>query len=84
MDKDGFVPVTVIVRFNRVRALTQDTALIKEVSLTAPHSAVFLITPPQSLDGSEVVEMADSGDRLRQKVGWQRWIFTGLCVYKKS
>ncbi|XP_064404181.1 la-related protein 1B-like isoform X2 [Halichondria panicea] len=31
----------------------------------------------ESLDGSEIVELAPSGDKLRQKVGWQRWIFTG-------
>lgn len=32
MDGEGYVPLTVIGRFNRVRALTQDVALIKEVS----------------------------------------------------
>ena len=31
MDKDGCVPLDVIARFNRVRALTQDVGMIKEV-----------------------------------------------------
>ena len=34
MDKDGCVPLDVIARFNRVRALTQDVIMIKEVCLT--------------------------------------------------
>ena len=31
MDKDGCVPLDIIARFNRVRALTQDVGMIKEV-----------------------------------------------------
>lgn len=31
MDNEGFVPLNVIGRFNRVRALTQDLNLIREV-----------------------------------------------------
>lgn len=34
MDKEGYVPLDVIGRFNRVRALTQNVALIKEVIST--------------------------------------------------
>ena len=30
MDNDGFVPLVVISRFNRVQALTQDITVIKE------------------------------------------------------
>jgi len=33
MDDEGYVPLPVIGRFNRVRALTQDVPLIKEVSV---------------------------------------------------
>lgn len=33
MDEEGFVPISVIARFNRLQALTQDTDLIKEVKL---------------------------------------------------
>ena len=35
MDDEGFVPISVIAGFNRLQALTQDTDLIKEVSLAS-------------------------------------------------
>lgn len=36
MDSDGFVPLVVISRFNRVQALTQDITVIKESLQSSP------------------------------------------------
>lgn len=83
MDKDGFVPLDVIGRFNRVRALTQNVQLIKEVRM-APH--VLLARPrtcrfhvhfflcAQSLLGSVLVELDGKKEKLRQKEGWRYWV----------
>jgi hypothetical protein len=37
MDKEGYVPLDVIGRFNRVRALTQSVPLIREVISDIVH-----------------------------------------------
>lgn len=78
MDEEGFVPLTVIGRFNRVRALTQDVPLIKEVSwILLVVNSVTVGSFLQSLTNSEVIEMHSAGEKLRQKNGWERWVFAG-------
>ena len=88
MDSEGYVPLTVVGRFNRVRALTQDIGLIKEVGGgTHTHTMHILCTCVtlfnslfhfrQAMQHSDVVEMSSYGDRIRQKEGWIKWLGMG-------
>lgn len=44
MDGEGYVPLSVVGRFNRVRALTQDLNLIKEVGMEqTPRGLYFVV-----------------------------------------
>lgn len=87
MDGEGYVPLSVVGRFNRVRALTQDLNLIKEVGMEqTPRGLYFVVIMwhpvIQALLTSDVVELASSGDRIRQRVGWVKWIVAGFGAFK--
>ncbi len=60
MDSQGFVFLSVLAKFNRIRQLTQDTELIRYVCLNSPN-----IEFRQGTDGI---------DRLRKREGWQQWV----------
>lgn len=60
MDSQGFVFLSVIAKFNRIRQLTQDMELIKYVCLNSPN-----IESRLGVDGV---------DRLRKREGWQQWV----------
>lgn len=56
--------------------------VILPLNLPCMYANVFV----QALGNSEIVELHSAGDRLRQKVGWQKWVVTGggmcwLSVY---
>lgn len=60
MDSQGFVFLSVLAKFNRIRQLTQDLELIRYVCLQSPQ--IEYRTGP------------DGFDRLRKREGWQQWI----------
>lgn len=60
MDSQGFVFLSVLAKFNRIRQLTQDMELIRHVCLNSPN-----IEFRQGTDGI---------DRLRKREGWQQWV----------
>lgn len=60
MDGQGFVYLTVIADFKRVKSLSQDLELIKFVCFQSPN-----IDFRVGRDGS---------DRLRRKDGWEKWV----------
>ncbi|KAI9790667.1 MAG: hypothetical protein M1833_001780 [Piccolia ochrophora] len=60
MDSQGFVFLTVIVGFNRIRQLTQDMELVR-FACTQSRSIEFRTGP-------------DGVDRLRKVEGWQQWV----------
>ncbi|KAL8657001.1 MAG: hypothetical protein Q9226_002357 [Calogaya cf. arnoldii] len=60
MDSQGFVFLTVLAKFNRIRQLTQDIELIRYVCLNSPHI--------------EFRTGSDGHDRLRKREGWQQWV----------
>ena len=60
MDSQGFVFLSVLAKFNRIRQLTQDLDLIRYVCLQSPHI--------------EFRTASDGCDRLRKREGWQQWV----------
>ncbi|KAL8787145.1 MAG: hypothetical protein Q9213_002361 [Squamulea squamosa] len=60
MDSQGFVFLSVLAKFNRIRQLTQDLELIRYVCLNSPQI--------------EFRTGSDGHDRLRKRDGWQQWI----------
>lgn len=60
MDSQGYVFLSVLVNFNRIKQLTRDIELIKFVCL---HSTNI-----------EICTAADEIDRLRKKDGWEQWV----------
>lgn len=60
MDSQGFVFLSVIARFNRIKQLTQEMELIRYVCLNS-HNIEFRMG-------------ADGLDRLRKREGWQQWV----------
>lgn len=60
MDSQGFVFLSVLAKFNRIRQLTQDLELIRYVCLNSPQM--------------EFKTGLDGFDRLRKREGWQQWI----------
>ena len=60
MDSQGFVFLSVLLKFNRMQQLTQDIELIKSICL---HSVnIQMCTGPDGID------------RLRKKDGWEQWV----------
>ncbi|KAL8937665.1 MAG: hypothetical protein Q9216_004317 [Gyalolechia sp. 2 TL-2023] len=59
MDSQGFVFLSVLAKFNRIRQLTQDLELIRYVCLQSPQI--------------EYRTGSDGFDRLRKREGWQQW-----------
>ena len=60
MDSQGYVFLSVLVKFNRMQSLTQDIELIRWVCL---HSTNI-----------ELRTAADGIDRLRKRTGWEQWV----------
>lgn len=60
MDSQGYVFLSVLAKFNRIRQLTQDLELIRYVCLQSPQI--------------EYTTGSDGFDRLRKREGWQQWI----------
>ena len=60
MDSQGFVFLSVLAKFNRIRQLTQDMELIRYVCLNSSNIEFRLGT--------------DGTDRLRKREGWQQWV----------
>ena len=60
MDSQGFVFLSVLAKFNRIKQLTQEVELIRYVCLNSPNIEVRL-----GIDGV---------DRLRKREGWQQWV----------
>ena len=60
MDSQGFVFLSVLAKFNRIRQLTQDFELVRYVCVNLPQM--------------EFRTGADGHDRLRKREGWQQWI----------
>ena len=62
MDSQGFVFLSVLANFNRIRQLTQDMDLIRLVCLNSVNI--------------EIRTGADGIDRLRKQEGWQQWVLS--------
>ncbi|KAL8691581.1 MAG: hypothetical protein Q9218_003225 [Villophora microphyllina] len=62
MDSQGFVFLSVLAKFNRIRQLTQDLDLIRYVCLHSPDI--------------EFRTGSDGYDRLRKREGWEQWVLT--------
>lgn len=60
MDSQGFVFLSVLAKFNRIKQLTQETELIRYVCLNSPNIEFRMGT--------------DGVDRLRKREGWQQWV----------
>lgn len=60
MDSQGFVFLSVLANFNRIKLLTQEVELIRYVCLNSPNI--------------EFRQGSDGVDRLRKREGWQQWI----------
>lgn len=60
MDSQGFVFLSVLAKFNRIKQLTQEMELIRYVCLNSPN-----IEFRMGIDGI---------DRLRKREGWQQWV----------
>lgn len=60
MDSQGFVFLSVLAKFNRIKQLTQEMELIRYVCLNSPNI--------------EFRMGADGVDRLRKREGWQQWV----------
>ncbi|OQO05052.1 hypothetical protein B0A48_08072 [Cryoendolithus antarcticus] len=60
MDSQGFVYLDVIAAFNRIKNLTMDKELLKQVCL---HSGIV-----------EIRTGEDGKDRLRKAQGWEQWV----------
>lgn len=60
MDSQGFVFLSVLANFNRIRQLTEDMDLIRLVCLNSAN--IEIRTGPDGID------------RLRKQEGWQQWI----------
>ncbi|KAJ5151937.1 hypothetical protein N7492_010232 [Penicillium capsulatum] len=60
MDSQGFVPLSVVANFKRVKSLTEDLELLRHVS--------------RQLEVAEYVVGEDGVDRLRPRVKWEQWV----------
>jgi la-related protein 1 len=60
MDSQGFVTLTIIADFNRIKALCQDLELLKFVCQQS-HNIEYRLG-------------ADGQDRLRKREGWEKWV----------
>ena len=60
MDSQGYVFLSVLVKFNRMKQLTQDNELIRWVCV---HS-----------NNIDIRTAADGLDRLRKREGWEQWV----------
>ncbi|KAI8647368.1 hypothetical protein BD408DRAFT_378675 [Parasitella parasitica] len=58
MDTDGYVPITLIAGFNRVRGLTTDMSLVRT---SLELSKILQVKQ-------------DSGDLVRKREGWETWV----------
>ena len=62
MDSQGFVFLSVLAKFNRIKQLTLDMELIRYVCLNSTNIEFRLGT--------------DGVDRLRKREGWQQWVLS--------
>ncbi|KAA6406374.1 MAG: hypothetical protein FRX48_09839 [Lasallia pustulata] len=60
MDSEGFVFLSVLANFNRIKQLTQDMDLIRYVCLSSAQM--------------EIRTGMDGLDRVRKREGWQQWV----------
>lgn len=60
MDDEGYVALPILARFNRVRSITFDYTLIRDVC--AQSSMIELKCVPNALD------------KIRKQEGWQQWV----------
>lgn len=60
MDSQGYVPLSVIAEFKRIKALTEDMDLLRHVC--------------GQLKNIEYRQGEDGVDRLRRKEGWEQWV----------
>ncbi|KAJ2800105.1 hypothetical protein H4R20_004184 [Coemansia guatemalensis] len=58
MDPDGYVPLTLIAGFNRLKSVTTDLEIVRD-----------------ALVSSDVVELSETGDRVRKHGDWATWLF---------
>ncbi|KAJ2079326.1 hypothetical protein H4R24_003858 [Coemansia sp. RSA 988] len=58
MDPDGYVPLSLIAGFNRLKSVTTDLEVVRDALLS-----------------SDVVELSESGDRVRKHGDWATWLF---------
>lgn len=64
MDEEGFIPISLIKGFSRVKTLSQGI----------PGVVDYVI---EHIDTIEKREVADSDDyKIRLKEGWEKWILT--------
>lgn len=60
MDSQGFVPLAVIAGFRRVKSLTENLDLVRDVC--------------QNLEAVEFWPAADGNDKLRRRGDWEQWV----------
>ncbi|KAI9477368.1 hypothetical protein BX667DRAFT_468559 [Coemansia mojavensis] len=58
MNPEGYVPLTLIAGFNRVKTATTDLEVVRS-----------------AIKSSDEVEMHESGDLVRKKGDWSKWVF---------
>ena len=61
MDSQGFVFLSVLAKFNRIKQLTTNYATVQQVCVNSPNIEYY---------GSQGDEM----DRVRKRDGWQQWV----------
>ena len=61
MDSQGFVFLSVLAKFNRIKQLTTNYALVQQVCVNSPNIEYY---------GPQV----DDIDRVRKRDGWQQWV----------
>ncbi|KAF6220970.1 hypothetical protein HO133_002651 [Letharia lupina] len=61
MDSQGFVPLTLLAKFNRIKQLTTNYATIQQVCVNSPNIEYY---DPR----------VDGIDRVRKRDGWQQWV----------
>lgn len=64
MDSQGFVPISVIASFGRMQSLLPDISILRQACI---ESAAL-----------ELVVGSDGIDRVRTKVGWEKWVLTDM------
>ena len=61
MDSQGFVFLSVLTKFNRIKQLTTNYATVQQVCVNSPNIEYY---------GGQVDEI----DRVRKRDGWQQWV----------